>query len=152
MKQEYIIGFGMAVVLSAIGYYDWTMLLVLPIAFGNGLLNASAITNNKFGDIWHALQWWILATILAILTWVGVYKIDELLLTIALYFSVFEVTVNLSRKPRKPWNYVGFKAWSDKLTRWVVKGNEAYSRVLFIVIKLFLIAGGLYWWLGKYLN
>ena len=63
-----MIGLGIFVMAFAtrIAFYDWTVLLIIPMAILNGYINSEAIKKNKVGRRWHDLQGIILFVILYI--------------------------------------------------------------------------------------
>ena len=63
--KEILFGLMAIGILFFIGVEDWKILLVVPVAIANAYINACAIKSNKFGDLWHDLQFTILTVILA---------------------------------------------------------------------------------------
>jgi len=125
--------FGTAI---ATGIQDWRILIIIPLAILNGYINSSAIKKNKFGDLWHDLQFFILAVIMGVLVWFGIVKLDEVVLIMAFSYVSFEVSLNLFSG--WDWNHVGT---TSDIDRWITKKFKTLGmrRRIFLVSKLFAL-------------
>lgn len=135
-------------ILITIGIYDFYLLTPVLIGVINGWINARAINKNKFGKWWHGLQLLILVVILGLLILFKIVKWNEVLLVVTLYYITFETVLNLLRKPKKVWDYVGHTSAIDKAIRslmGVFKKNpiEGQVRTFLTVIKWFLLFVGM---------
>ena len=116
------------------------ILLILPIGLINAYINYRGIQKGKVNNTWHVIQLGILVGVLVILILLNVVAWKEVLLIVSLYYTAFEVTLNLLRK--LPFNYVGKTSMLDKLLRKVFK-NEAIVRQVFTVSKILLVFAGI---------
>ena len=143
-------------ILITVGSYDFYLLTPVLIGVINGWINARAINYNKFGKLWHGLQLGILVVILGLLIWFKIVVWNEVLLIISLYYLSFETLLNLLRKPKKVWDYVGHTSTIDKMIRgfltWIMNikkrkqkrvPSEGQVRTLGTVIKYFMLFIGL---------
>lgn len=135
-----VFGAFMALFIIGVALVDWRMLLVIPMAVGNGWINATAIKKNKFGKPWHYVQYTILLGTLGVLFWKNILFLDELLITVAFYYTFFEVSLNLFRGVE--WDYTGRTSTIDKLMRKVFK-TPATLNAGFMAVKLLLTFAGI---------
>lgn len=131
-----------ALMLVFVGIEDWQMLLIIPIAILNGLINARFIGQHVVGEFYHDLQLGILLVVFIVLVATKVILPDEILLILSFYYAAFEISLNRFRKPPKIWNYVGHTSFIDRLIRSVFK-TEGKARAFFMASKWILLFAGL---------
>lgn len=128
------------VVMFSIAVYDWTLLLVIPLAIVVSKLNQLAIKKELVGKVWHNVQLGILVTTLGALVLTKLVKYDEIVLLLTLYYVTYETSLNFFRK--LPLEYIGKTSVVDKLLRKMFK-KPALLNQMTTIGKFFLLFIGI---------
>jgi hypothetical protein len=161
----------LAATMITVAFYNPWLLLAVALGVANGFFNTHVRKKDiesfkdRINDLWHGLQFFILCTILLVLWFSGVVMTDELLISTAFYYAAFEVSMNYFSG--KDLNYVGIDAKIDAFMWKIFVGfgfdlnrpnqvqeermikREGMVRTLFMVTKLFMLLGGIGWFLAN---